>query len=106
MATDLKTIERAIKKEVSKKDKVTKAYQKIFDNCKATKSKNPKDVYKLPKTCEKYAPIVDYIDKMDMLGFHVTLKDGTKVVGWARELSKQLAPKLIEYERKHKKESK
>lgn len=102
MATETKNISKNLVKE----EKITKAYQAIIDNCKAPKSSNPKAIYSLPKTCEKYAPIVDYIDHMDMLGFHVTLKDGTKVIGWARELNKQLAPKLAEYEKKNKKESK
>lgn len=88
-----------------KEEKITKAYQAIIDNCKAPKSSNSKNLYKLPKTCEKYAPLVDYIDHMDMQGFHITLKDGTKVIGWAREISKELAPKLKQYEQ-NKKESK
>lgn len=105
--TTATNISKSNVKEVPvKEEKITKAYQAIIDNCKAPKSNNPKAIYSLPKTCEKYAPIVDYIDHMDMQGFHVTLKDGTKVIGWARELSKELAPKLTEYEKKNKKESK
>ena len=102
MATETKNISKNLVKE----EKITKAYQAIIDSCKAPKTNNPKALYKLPKTCEKYAPLVDYIDHMDMQGFHITLKDGTKVIGWAREISKQLAPKLTKYEKENKKEAK